>query len=73
MSVFHKESNSGTVVIAVAVDRRLEGGRWSTIESGQLNDFYVRFGAALISREEFCDLAIRHLDASRLNLEPPPK
>ena len=73
MSVFHKESNSGTLVIAVAVDRLLEGGRWSTIESGQLNDFYVRFGAALISREEFCDLAIRHLDASRLNLEPPPK
>jgi hypothetical protein len=45
MSVFHKESNSGTLVIAAAVDRLLEGGRWSTIESGQLNDFYVRFGA----------------------------
>jgi leucyl/phenylalanyl-tRNA---protein transferase len=64
MSVFHTESNSGTLVIAAAVDRLLEGGRWSTIESGQLNEVYARFGAALITREEFCDIAIRHLHAS---------
>ncbi len=64
MSVFHTENNSGTLVIAAAVDRLLEGDRWSTIDSGQLHDNYARFGAALISREEFCDLVIRHLRAS---------
>jgi leucyl/phenylalanyl-tRNA--protein transferase len=63
MSVFHRENNSGTLVIAAAVDRLLEGGRWSTIDAGQLHDNYARFGAALISREEFCHLAVRHLES----------
>jgi leucyl/phenylalanyl-tRNA--protein transferase len=61
MSVFHTEDHSGTVVTAAVVDRLISGDRWSVIDSGLLHDNYVRYGALLVPRAEFCEMVARNL------------
>lgn len=53
MSMFHRESAVGSVVMASIVDQL--GTRWDTVDCGTLTANFARYGAYTVSSEEFQD------------------
>jgi leucyl/phenylalanyl-tRNA---protein transferase len=56
MSMFHRESGSGSLTAAAAVEVVSSGGRWSIIDSGVIGPHFLRFGAFEVPQEEFGEL-----------------
>jgi leucyl/phenylalanyl-tRNA--protein transferase len=64
MSMFHTEDNAGTLALVALVEDVRDRGRWSMIDSGQLKQNFVRYGAFEIPIERFRELIW-------INMPPP--
>jgi leucyl/phenylalanyl-tRNA--protein transferase len=61
MSVFHRENHGGSVAMAALVEIVGAGdGRWALIDSITVTPQAERFGATLVSEEEFLQLLSEH-------------
>jgi len=56
MSMFHRESNAGTLALGALVDAVCDDGRWSAIDCGAMSPHFDMYGASEITQEQFCDL-----------------
>ena len=74
MSVFHRESGAGSLAIGAVIESVTDNGRWSIVDSGEMNNpNYARFGAFEIPREELCELIWQNLQSqgSPAGFSPP--
>jgi leucyl/phenylalanyl-tRNA---protein transferase len=56
MSMFHTEDNAGTLALVALIDEVHDRGRWSMVDSGQLKQNFIRYGAVDVPVERFREL-----------------
>lgn len=56
MSIFHKENHAGSVAMAALEDVVATDGRWNIVDFGNMTPHNERFGAFLVSEQEFLEL-----------------
>ena len=60
-SMFHLESDAGSLALVAVLERMMAGDKWSVVDSVLLSDHFERFGAREILTEEFCELVWRSM------------
>ncbi len=76
MSMFHTVDHAGAIALAGLSDAAREG-EWSTVDCGELNENFRRYGAREIPTQEFCERIWRGISAplptrAPVAATPPP-
>jgi leucyl/phenylalanyl-tRNA--protein transferase len=61
MSMFHRESNAGSLLLATLVNDVIQGNRWSLIDCGGPGEHWRRYGAQNLNVKQFSALVTSRL------------
>jgi leucyl/phenylalanyl-tRNA---protein transferase len=60
MSIFHRENHAGSIAMAALEDVVAADGRWNLMDFGNMAAHNERFGAFMVSEEQFLELLHKH-------------
>jgi leucyl/phenylalanyl-tRNA--protein transferase len=56
MSMFHRESGTGSLAMAAVSEAVKANDRWSFVDCGTMGDNFSRYGAIEVPQEKFCEM-----------------